>query len=172
MKINILSKTLIIFFVVIFFIFYKGLNNSNIYVPKVNIIKDVPSFTANIFNSSKKVKSEEIFNDNQFYLVNIWASWCIPCKEEHLFLVDLSKNKNITIIGINYKDKIKNAKNFLSELENPYQMIIEDSNGITSIEWGAYGVPETFLIRNKKIIKKIVGPIDIDSFLEIKEIVQ
>ena len=172
MKINFLLKTLIIFFAVVFFIFYKGLNNSNIYVPKVNIEKDIPYFTANIFNSSKKIKSEEIFNDNQFYLVNIWASWCIPCRDEHLFLLELSKHKNITIIGINYKDKIKNAKNFLSELENPYKIIIEDSDGITSIEWGAYGVPETFLVSNKKIIKKIIGPINVNSFLEIKEIVK
>ena len=172
MKTNFLSKILIVFFGVVFFIFYKGLNNSNIYVPKVNIDKNIPSFTAKIFNSSTKIKSEEIFNNNQFYLVNIWASWCIPCREEHSFLLDLSKNKNVIIIGINYKDKIQNAKIFLGEFKNPYKIIIRDTDGTISIDWGAYGVPETFLISNKKIIKRITGPINIDSFSEIKEIIQ
>lgn len=172
MKTNFLSKILIVFFGVVFFIFYKGLNNSNIYVPKLNIEKNIPSFTAKIFNSSTKIKSDEIFNNNQFYLVNIWASWCIPCRKEHSFLMDLSKNKNVIIIGINYKDKIQNAKNFLNELKNPYKIIIGDTDGTISIDWGAYGVPETFLISNKKIIKRITGPINIDSFSEIIEIIQ
>ena len=172
MKNKFFSASIISIFIFIFFIFYKGLENSNIYTPKTNIKKNVPLFEAKLFDTSNKIKSEEIFNNNQFYLVNIWASWCIPCREEHSFLMDLSQNKNVIIIGINYKDKIKNAKIFLGEFKNPYKIIIRDTDGTISIDWGAYGVPETFLISNKKIIKRITGPINIDSFSEIIEIIQ
>ena len=84
----------------------------------------------------------------------------------------LNKIQNLEIIGINYKDKTNNAKSFLNELKNPYDLIILDKNGTISIEWGAYGVPETFLISDKNIIKKIIGPLNIDSFSEIKDLVR
>ena len=76
------------------------------------------------------------------------------------------------IIGINYKDKIDNAKSFLNELKNPYDLIILDNSGTISIEWGAYGVPETFLISDKNIMKKIIGPLNTDSFSKIKDLVK
>ena len=103
--------------------------------------------------------------------MNIWSSWCVPCKDEHLFN-ESKKSKNIEIIGLNYKDKIRNAKNFLKELGNPYKHILLDEKGIIAIEWGAYGVPESFLIYDKKIIKKIIGPINKDIFLEMKELIK
>ena len=102
--------------------------------------------------------------------MNIWSSWCVPCKSEHPFLMVLSNQKNIEIIGLNYKDNNQNAKKFLMELGNPYEIILLDKYGTISIDWGAYGVPESFLIYNKKIIKKITGPIDKDLLLEIKKI--
>ena len=170
------SKTLPIFlitiFIIIFYIFYKGLENSNIYTPKTNVKKNVPLFEAKLFDSSIKIKSEDIFNENNFYLFNVWASWCIPCKDEHPFLMKLSKNKNIELIGLNYKDSILNAKKFLKKYNNPYETIIQDIDGTIGIEWGAYGVPETFIINNDKIIKRIIGPINETSFLEIKEIIK
>ena len=172
MKIKFFPTFLAIIFFIIFIIFYKGLQNSNIYTPKTNIEKNVPFFKAKLLNSSKELRSEEIFNNNKFYLLNIWASWCKPCRDEHPFLMKLSENKNIKIIGLNYKDSIKNANFFLSELKNPYQLLISDPDGTISIEWGAYGVPETFLINNNKIIKKISGPINEVSFLEIEKIIQ
>ena len=76
------------------------------------------------------------------------------------------------IIGLNYKDKDENAKNFLKELGNPYEIILSDKNGTVAIEWGAYGVPESFLIYKKKIIKKFIGPINSDSLLEIKKLIK
>ena len=133
-------------FVSIFIVFYKGLNKSNIYAPNNIIEKKVPSFSGKLFNQEKEVTSSEIFAEKKFYLVNIWASWCIPCREEHSFLMELNRIENLEIIGINYKDKTDNAKSFLNELKNPYDLIILDKNGTISIEWGAYGVPETFLI--------------------------
>ena len=170
MKTKILPISLTIIFLFIFFIFYKGLQNSNIYVPKTNIEKDIPIFNAKIFNSNNELHSEKIFKDDKFYIMNIWSSWCVPCKSEHPFLMVLSNQKNIEIIGLNYKDNNQNAKKFLMELGNPYEIILLDKYGTISIDWGAYGVPESFLIYNKKIIKKITGPIDKDLLLEIKKI--
>ena len=105
--------------------------------------------------------------DNEFYLINIWASWCLPCKIEHKFLVKFQDESQIKLIGINYKDKKKNATKFLRELKNPFDRIIIDKDGTISINLGAYGVPETFLIKNNKIIKKIIGPINNKNYLEI-----
>ena len=113
MKIKIFPTFLIIIFLMIFFIFFKGLQNSNIYTPKTNIEKDIPSFKAKIFETNKKIYSEEIFKSNKFYLMNIWASWCVPCRDEHPFLMSLGNQKNIEIIGLNYKDDYKKAKSFL-----------------------------------------------------------
>jgi cytochrome c biogenesis protein CcmG, thiol:disulfide interchange protein DsbE len=169
-------KTSIIFlsiiFVIIFFIFYKGLQNPNIYTPSVNIKKNIPSFEAKIFGTNNTISSKEIFKENKFYLMNVWASWCVPCQEEHVFLINLSKEENLKIIGLNYKDNIKKAQIFLNERKNPYEIIISDPNGIIAIEWGAYGVPETFLISNKKVIKKIIGPLNRNSALEIERLIQ
>tara|TARA_Y100000389_G_C17387788_1_gene478084 strand:- start:151 stop:669 length:519 start_codon:yes stop_codon:yes gene_type:complete len=172
MKIKFFPAFLIIFFIIIFFIFYKGLQNSNIYTPNISIKKNIPSFQAKIFDTNDKISSEEIFKLNKFYLINIWASWCVPCRDEHTFLINLSKEKNIEIIGLNYKDDNDKAKIFLKKLGNPYKIILLDLNGTIAIEWGAYGVPETFLIYNKKIIKKIIGPINKNSLLEIKSLIK
>ena len=171
MRIKIFPLSLLIFFLIIFFIFFKSLQNSNIYVPKININKDIPNFDVKKVGENNIINSDEIFKNDKFYLMNIWSSWCMPCRDEHPFLMNLSKNKNIEIIGLNYKDKSENAKIFLEEMGNPYNIILLDDEGTISIEWGAYGVPETFLIYNKKVIKKIIGPIDEKVLLEIKELI-
>ena len=172
MKIKIFPTFLIISLLIIFIIFYKGLQNPNIYTPNTNIKKNIPIFETKMFDSEDTVNSKNFFLDNKFYLLNIWASWCVPCRNEHSFLISLSKKRDIEIIGLNYKDNIKNAKNFIRELGNPYSVIFLDLDGTISIEWGAYGVPETFLIYDKKIIKKIIGPINDDSFVEIEKMIK
>ena len=87
-------------------------------------------------------------------------------------LLKLKDEVNLEIIGLNYKDNIINAKKFLKELNSPYRLILSDENGIIAIEWGAYGVPETFLIHNKRIIKRYVGPLNMNSIIEIKKLIE
>lgn len=170
MKIKIFPLFLITIFFSIFVIFYKGLQSSNIYSPNLITEKNIPLFKAKILDTENEISSEKIFKQDKFYLVNIWSSWCIPCREEHTFLIDLGRQKNIEIIGINYKDNSENALNFLKDLSNPYELILIDKDGILAIDWGAYGVPETFLVYKKKIIKKIIGPLNKNSLLEIKRL--
>ena len=148
------------------------MTNSNIYVPNKNLKKEIPYFSVKEFGSSIEIDSDKIFLDDEFYLVNIWASWCVPCREEHTLLVDLSKYKNLTMVGLNYKDNFVSAKNFLMELNNPYSILLTDPDGLISIEWGAYGVPETFLIHDKKILKKIIGPLNENDKNEIIELIK
>tara|TARA_B100002051_G_C16696211_1_gene618295 strand:+ start:313 stop:831 length:519 start_codon:yes stop_codon:yes gene_type:complete len=172
MKKNFLLTVLILFFLVVFTVFYKGLQNPNIYTPAKNLKKTIPSFSVYKFDNDTIINSEQIFDGESFYLMNIWASWCVPCREEHPYLMQLKTQDNLIIVGLNYKDKKSSAKNFLKKLNNPYDILLSDQDGTVSIEWGAYGVPETFLIRKNKIIKKIIGPMDSKSFLEIKRIIK
>ena len=172
MRVKILLPIFVIFFLVIFLIFYKGLNHTNIYTPKIILNENIPLFKTIEFQSDNEITSKEVFSGNNYYLLNIWASWCIPCREEHIFLMTLKKNEKIEIIGLNYKDKEKNAKKFLNELGDPYKKILSDTDGTISIEWGAYGVPESFLIHKDKVIKKIIGPLNDSSFKEIERLVK
>ena len=154
-----------------FVIFYKGVNNSNIYKPKIMDKKNIPIFEAKDFSSGIYLNSEKIFEENTFYIVNVWASWCVPCRIEHPLLMILSKNQSVKLIGLNYRDNHNNAKNFINELGNPYSQILIDNDGALSVEFGAYGVPETFLIdKDKKVIKKFVGPINQEILEEIKSL--
>ena len=163
---------IILIFIIIFIVFFKSLKDTNIYTPELKINKNIPIFSAELLFSNNELSSTEIFEVDKFYLLNIWASWCVPCRDEHPILMSLSKNNKLTIIGMNYKDNKKNAKSFLDELGNPYEKIIVDKNGTNSIEWGAFGVPETFIIYNNKIIKKYIGPLNQEFFLEIQNLIK
>ena len=163
----------IIFLSFCFVIFYKGLNNPNTYSPKIKDKKNIPIFEAKDFNSSSYLNSEKIFEEDIFYIVNIWASWCVPCRTEHPLLMKLSKNQSVKLVGLNYKDSLNNAKKFINEFGNPYSQIIIDNDGTLSIEFGAYGVPETFIIdKNKMIIRKFIGPINQEILEQIKLIIK
>ena len=172
MKKKLIPYSIILIFLIIFVVFYKSLKDTNIYTPEVKINNDIPIFSAKLLLLNESSTSTEIFKSDQFYLLNIWASWCAPCRDEHPILMSLSKNNKLTIIGMNYKDNKKNAKSFLDELGNPYEKIIVDKNGTNSIEWGAFGVPETFIIYNNKIIKKYIGPLNQEFFLEIQNLIK
>jgi cytochrome c biogenesis protein CcmG/thiol:disulfide interchange protein DsbE len=172
MKNKLIPLSIFFVFVIIFIIFYKGLQNTNIYTPNSKSSFEVPSVSVKLFNSNEIVNTLEIFSSDKFYLLNIWSSWCVPCRQEHSILMELTKSDNLKLIGINYKDTIKNANNFLKELGNPYDNIIFDNKGTNAIEWGAYGVPESFLINNNKIIKKYIGPLNKGSIEEIKSFIK
>ncbi|MFC6489749.1 DsbE family thiol:disulfide interchange protein [Nitratireductor sp. GCM10026969] len=102
--------------------------------------------------------SPEDFSGN-VTLVNVWGSWCVPCREEHPLLMALAGDERIRLVGLNYKDKPENARRFLGELGNPFDAIGVDQSGRAAIEWGVYGVPETFLVGPDGTIRyKHVGP--------------
>ena len=170
MKKKLIPYSIILIFLIIFAVFYKSLKDTNIYTPETKINNDIPIFSAEFLNENST--STEIFKSDVFYLLNIWASWCAPCRDEHPILMSLSKNNKLTIIGMNYKDNKKNAKSFLDELGNPYEKIIVDKKGTISIEWGAFGVPETFIIYNNKIIKKYIGPLNQELLMEIQKLIK
>jgi cytochrome c biogenesis protein CcmG/thiol:disulfide interchange protein DsbE len=101
-------------------------------------------------------------------LVNVWASWCIPCAEEVPYMEQLSKDKRIRLVGIDYKDPTDNARRFLNRYGNPFAAVGVDANGRTSIDWGVYGVPETYVIgRDGAIAYKLVGPVTAENLTEV-----
>jgi cytochrome c biogenesis protein CcmG/thiol:disulfide interchange protein DsbE len=98
-------------------------------------------------------------------LVNVWASWCAPCRQEHPMLMRLAEDDRIRIAGLNYKDSPANARRFLGELGNPFDAVGVDDNGRTAIDWGVYGVPESFVVGpDGTILYKHVGPFSAASF--------
>ena len=170
---NIKFLGLLLTLIIIFIILLKGLNVSKDYSnEKLNSQIDF-SLSAKKLFSDEIINISDLFDKNSPSVVNIWASWCAPCREEHQFLMKL-KDMNINIIGINYKDSPKNAKNFLSSLGNPYSEVITDNDGTKSIEFGAIGVPETFIISGKtnEIIKKYIGPLTSENLIEIKNLLK
>ena len=103
-------------------------------------------------------------------LVNVWASWCVPCHDEAPLLTQLGQDKRLQLVGINYKDSPDNARRFLGRYGNPFGIVGVDGNGRAAIEWGVYGVPETFIVgRDGTIVYKLVGPVtpeNIDTVLK------
>ena len=97
-------------------------------------------------------------------IVNVWASWCVPCHDEAPLLTELGHDSRLQIVGINYKDSADNARRFLGRYGNPFGVVGVDANGRASIEWGVYGVPETFIVgREGTIVYKLVGPVTPDN---------
>ena len=105
-------------------------------------------------------------------VVNVWASWCVPCHDEAPLLTKLGQDKRLQFVGINYKDAADNARRFLGRYGNPFGIVGVDGNGRASIEWGVYGVPETFVVgREGTIVYKMVGPVtpdNVDSVLKVE----
>ena len=168
----------LIFFILVgifvFFIFLNALEKNNNYLPDKISNEIETNFKAKLLYKNREVSLNELIANEDFSIINIWASWCLPCREEHSYLLNLNLVNNINVIGINYKDSEVNAKKFLKELGNPYVETLLDPDGTISIELGAYGVPETFLLntKSKKIIKKYIGPLDNTKFNEILKIIK
>ena len=166
---------IIIFSFVIFFIsiFWIGLKKDNNYSTKNLIGVKISNFQLPSIHNNDLI-SNEALRQNKFTLINFFASWCAPCRLEHKYLLKLAnQDKNIKILGINFKDEKKNALSFLNELGNPYNFVAEDSKGKASILFGIYGIPESILVdQDLIIIKKIIGPLDQKQFEEILELIQ
>ena len=135
-------------------------------LPSALIGKPVPEFSlppidgvAQTGKATPGFSSAELAN-GQVSVVNVWASWCGPCIQEHPSLTKLKTEHNVRLIGINYKDQPEAARRFLTRLGNPFDAIGADLSGRVGIDWGVYGVPETYIVDGKgKIVHKIVGPI-------------
>ncbi len=163
-----------VFLIIIFVlsIFFKSLFENKNYIPE-KIINKLDNQSITEFYSSKNYKLKDLFSPEEYIILNIWASWCVPCRQEHLHITNLSVVDNLKVVGLNYKDKKNNAGKFLSDLGNPYDIILIDKNGTESIFLGAYGVPETFLIDSElNILKKYIGPINLEDELEIKKLIK
>ena len=156
----------------LFIILYFSLDNEKIYDTKDLVGKKISEVEINLFETNGKISTEELAS-NEFTVLNFWASWCAPCRKEHPNLVRLSKIKNLKLLGINFKDKKENAKDFLRENGNPFDILAEDKDGKNSVNFGVYGIPETILIDSElKILKKYIGPLNIKDVNEIRKIVK
>ena len=171
---NIKFIIIVLFSLFIFFILLKGLEKPNNYLPENTLRKIETKISIKKIHDQEEVLLGELIDNNNFSIINIWASWCLPCRDEHDYLLKLKKINNIEVIGINYKDKKSNAVKFLTDLGNPYSEVLIDLDGTKSIELGAIGVPESYLVnnKNKEILKKYIGPIDNKKFKEILKILK
>ena len=130
-------------------------------IPSALIGEKAPSLSLPPLDGSNKPALTDAALSGKLTLVNVFASWCVPCRQEHPILTELAKDERLTIVGINYKDRNDNALRFLGELGNPYDAIGVDPNGKAAIDWGVYGIPESYLVgADGTILYKKVGPFD------------
>ena len=160
MKTKILIFPFITFFFVLLVFFYLlVIERDPSELPSVLIDKKVPEFeTESLLNKKKFISKSEFGIETT--LVNFFATWCGPCRDEHIYIKRLSDEKGLKIIGVNYKDDPNKAVEWLKDLGNPYSDVIVDNKGLLGIDWGVYGIPETFVVDSKGIIKyRLVGSI-------------
>lgn len=128
-------------------------------VPSPFIGKQAPAFALPLLDEPTKTLGAADMK-GRVWLLNIWASWCAPCREEHPLLVQLARSQAVPIVGLNYKDDPRSAQEWLLKLGNPYQANVVDRDGRASIDYGVYGVPETFIVDQAGIIRhKHIGPL-------------
>ena len=170
-KKSIFSLIILILLIISFFVFKFALQKEKIYSPKMSENQIFTDFEVVGLIDEKQINFYKVLFGKKIYLINIWSSWCEPCKDESEYLLELKKNTPVMMIGINYKDNKKNALNFLKLYGNPFDQIFIDKQGTISINFGAYGVPETFLINEEnKVLKKYIGPLNDEDVYEIKNI--
>ena len=121
-------------------------------LPSNLLNKNVPNFKAESLLKNENFVSSKEFG-NEIILVNFFATWCSPCRDEHVYIKRFANEKGIRVIGINYKDNSNNAIEWLKNLGNPYSDVPIDKDGRIAIDWGVYGIPETFIVNSKGIIK-------------------
>ena len=169
---NIIKLITVSLLVFILGIFYLSLNRSSNYDTKFLVGNKIADIELKSLQNEKFFTNDD-FKNNKYTLINFWASWCAPCRVEHPILMKLSQTKNLVILGINFKDKEPQAKTFLSELGNPYDLLAKDKNGKHSVKFGIYGIPESILINKElMIIQKFVGPLSVDDYNNIIKIIE
>lgn len=153
----------LIVFIVLAVFLAIGLSLNPREIPSPLIDKPAPAFTAAKLHATTETLSP-IDLKGRVWLLNVWASWCISCRAEHPVLNQFARQKAVYIVGLNYKDETSDAKNWLDQLGNPYDVSVIDQDGRIGIDWGVYGVPETFIIDKNGLIRyKHTGPITVDD---------
>lgn len=139
-----------------------GLRHDPHEVPSPLINKPAPAFQlAQLREPEKHFSAEEM--RGKVWLLNVWASWCIACRDEHPLLLEYARSKAVPIYGLNYKDKREDALSWLGELGDPYVLSVSDLDGRVGIDYGVYGAPETYLIDRNGVIRfKQIGPVTPD----------
>ncbi len=154
-----MSKRLpLVFFVVIIFLLWRGLHLHPTEVPSPLINQAAPSLhLPDLLQKKTWVTNQDLLG--RVTLVNVWASWCTACADEHETLLQLAHETHLFIIGFDYKDDEASAKKWLAENGNPYQKVAVDADGLAALDWGIYGTPETFLLDKHGVIRfKQIGP--------------
>ena len=163
---------LIFFLILLSFFYLLTIDRNPSEIPSNLLNKKIPEFkTSNLIKDKNFVSSVEF--GNEVVLVNFFATWCKPCRDEHIYIKRFADEKKIRIIGINYKDNPKKAIKWLKKLGNPYSDIPIDKNGRIAIDWGVYGIPETFVVSADRVIKyRHVGPITNKLYKKINKLVK
>ena len=168
---KIIRSSIVLLFIFILLVFYNSLNRETNYSTDYLVGNKLAKINLKSFEDNTIYTSKD-FKQSPYTLINFWASWCAPCRVEHPYLMQLSKEKNLKILGVNFKDKKINASKFLNELGNPYYYMAKDTTGKQSVNFGIYGIPESILIDNETIVlKKFVGPLNEENLNDIKEII-
>ena len=150
----------LILFLFIAVFLYFSLNSNSSKLPSRLLGKMFPNIEAKDFYSDESVLLTDLFSDN-ISLVNVWASWCVTCRQEHQMMMKIAKNNNLQLIGINYKDTRADGERYLEVMGNPFDVIIFDPSGKIGLDLGVYATPETFLVNQQGVILfKHIGAID------------
>jgi cytochrome c biogenesis protein CcmG, thiol:disulfide interchange protein DsbE len=144
--------------------FYVGLGRDKETLPSPLIGKAAPAFElSRVEDTAQKVSTSEFAG--RMYLLNVWATWCAGCRQEHGTLLEIARRNVVPIVGLDWKDELPLAQRWLSELGNPYVATAFDAEGRVAIDWGVYGAPETFLVAaNGTIVHKHIGPLSIEAW--------
>ena len=153
----------LLMFVVLVGFLWVGLSRDPREVPSPLVDKPAPAFTlARLDDPAKKLGPADM--KGQVWLLNVWASWCVSCRVEHPLLVQLAKSNIVPVIGLNYKDTRELGRAWLADNGDPYKLSVVDADGRVGIDWGVYGVPETFVVDKNGVIRyKQIGPITAES---------
>ncbi len=148
----------LVVFVALAWFLYAGLSLNPREVPSPLIGKPAPAFVLPSLSDGTPVKSDALLG--KVYVLNVWASWCAPCREEHPLIVAFAKRSKVPVYGLNYKDQNAQARAWLQRLGDPYVATLVDADGRTGIDFGVYGVPETFVVDGQGVIRyKHIGPL-------------